>query len=41
MEYLKTKQNIAKIIVKTITCSGESFGPKLSSSKYLTKPAPV
>jgi hypothetical protein len=35
------KQNTPNIIVITTTCSGEIFGPVLSSSKYRTNPAPV
>ena len=35
------KQKIPKITVIAITISGAIFGPTLSSSKYLTKPAPL
>lgn len=32
---------MARIMVITTTCSGESLGPFVSSSKYLTSPAPL
>ena len=35
------KQKIPKITVIAMTISGAIFGPTLSSSKYLTKPAPL
>ena len=35
------KQKIPKITLSAMTISGAIFGPTLSSSKYLTKPAPA
>ena len=35
------KQKIPKITEIAMTISGAIFGPTLSSSKYLTKPAPL
>lgn len=31
----------ARITVITTTCSGDNLGPRVSSSKYLTRPAPL
>ncbi len=40
-ENLKIKQKIPRTSVNATTCSGAILGPTLSSSKYLTKPAPL
>lgn len=38
---LRAMQKIARTTVMMTTCSGDNLGPFVSSSKYLTRPAPL